>query len=95
MKKSKLFIGTGAFVLAIAGVFASKASKKFVPFTTAYASFSSGTITGLMTAHVGTALFTTATNLHPLSLRIFTGSTQIENVAILTQPGTGKQVYLK
>jgi hypothetical protein len=33
MKKSQLFLGATAFVLAIAGAFASKASNKFSPVT--------------------------------------------------------------
>jgi len=36
MKKSKLFLSTGAFVLAISAMFASKANKKFTEITTAY-----------------------------------------------------------
>jgi hypothetical protein len=38
MKKSKIFLATGALALAISAVFATKASRKFVTFNTAASS---------------------------------------------------------
>jgi hypothetical protein len=35
MKKSRIFMATGGFVLAVAGMFATKANRKFVAVTTA------------------------------------------------------------
>jgi hypothetical protein len=36
MKRSKIFMAAGAFVLAISAMFATKANKKFNSFTTGY-----------------------------------------------------------
>jgi hypothetical protein len=38
MKKSKIFMATGAFVLAISAIFATKANKRFAQVQTAVAS---------------------------------------------------------
>ena len=44
MKKSRIFIALGATVLAIAGVLATKANRKFTAFHTAYAKTSGAII---------------------------------------------------
>jgi hypothetical protein len=57
MKKSKLFIGLGALVLAIGGVFATKANKNFVTFVGAF----DGTLSPISgsTFNLPTTTFTT------------------------------------
>jgi hypothetical protein len=42
MKKSKIFLATGALILAASAIFATKANKKFVAVTTAYCDNTSG-----------------------------------------------------
>ena len=59
MKKSKLFVGMGAFVLAIAGVFASRANKKVNSFNSCYVSFSQGAFSGYAYISAASGLFTT------------------------------------
>jgi len=93
MKKSKLFIGIGAFALAIAGVFASKANKKFASFSTCYASFTAGALSGYAYLN-GTNLFTTVNNTHPLQLKVSTTAVTLENVQFQTV-GQGRVAYYK
>lgn len=51
MKKSKLFLGFVAVVLAVVGFISTKANKKFIGITSAYARVLGVTITGLPSAH--------------------------------------------
>jgi hypothetical protein len=55
MKKSKLFMATGAFILAATAIFATKANRRFTPgFTTGYAN-----ILGGVSVIAPSAIFTT------------------------------------
>jgi len=58
MKKSKIFLAAGAFVLAITAMFASKANKKFSSPTTVYigstGAYFGGVASGTFTTHATT-----------------------------------------
>jgi hypothetical protein len=77
MKKSRIFLATGAFALAISAVFASKASRKFTTSLTTAAIGSTGWLvkgsTAVFTAAKGgnllTVEFALYTTVHPTVLR--------------------------
>ena len=58
MKKSKIFMASGALLLAISAVFASKANKKFLGGKTAYATVNS---IDVYFKYNASAIFTSAT----------------------------------
>jgi len=73
MKRSKIFLATGAFILAITAMFATKANKRFKNITTVYFGntglFVTDNTTGVFTntASSGKACYATlytATSLH-------------------------------
>ena len=70
MKRSKIFLATGTFVLAIASVFATKANKRFTAFNTAYVS-GLGNVYIHVAAHSGISFFTTAGSAG-LSVNLYT-----------------------
>jgi hypothetical protein len=74
MKKSRIFMAAGAFVLAISAVFATKANKKFTAINTAY---SRGSVDGYTCIVKTSDLFTT----------VATGNVQAY-VAVISSSGT-------
>ena len=63
MKKSKLFMALGAIVLAITGVLATKANKKFAPVSSATFNFLVFPYTGYGYISLPSSHFTTINNL--------------------------------
>jgi hypothetical protein len=90
-------MAAGAFALAIAAVFATKANKKFAGVTSAHVE--SGDITGVANWVSGN-LVTTATNHHKAGLAIYTTGATVSGVISklgTMQTGTTgtKAVYYK
>jgi len=93
MKKSKIFLATGALILAASAIFATKASKKFGPNVS----------TGIYNGHKlvwGSAVFTTknVSGFVPVYMAIYTSSSATiagdhQSGELLTVNG-GKQVFV-
>jgi cysteine synthase len=94
MKRSRIFMAAGAFALAIAAVFATKANKKFAAVTTAHVA--DGVFSGISS---GANLVTTTTNHHKAGLAIYTTGATVSGATKLGTLKTGSSgstpVYLK
>jgi ABC-type branched-subunit amino acid transport system permease subunit len=88
MKKSRIFMAIGAFVLAITAVFATKANKKFGSVTKAYLHGSSAYVdvpSGILT--------TSGSSLKTAYLGIYTlGGTRMLSYTIVTSSGSTNKV---
>jgi hypothetical protein len=74
MKKSRLFMATGALVLAVSAIFATKANKKFaLPFSTGYSSKLSASEFAVKTT-TGTGWLTATNNGNAAIVTITTSS---------------------
>ncbi len=87
MKKSKLFIGAGALLLAITAIFSTKANKKFNGVNTAYMSNSNFSASYFITGLASLNLSVTGTN--PAFLTLYTtGGTVKFSGQLATLSGT-------
>jgi hypothetical protein len=95
MKKSKLFMATGALVLAVSAIFATKANKKFTAsFITGYSQASPSNFS-IKTA-LGNAWLTASNTGHPAIVAIVTGgraSTVVFQTQLYTHLGTKALYY--
>ena len=95
MKRSKIFMAAGAFVLAIAAVFATKANKKFASLSTVYAA----TLGNLKIAVPANEFYTAAskpTGSYRVYANFFTASgTSIAPDIYLTTTASGADAYYK
>jgi hypothetical protein len=94
MKKSKVFMATGAFVLAISAIFATKANKKFTAVHTGYY-----VVSGVdkLAVHFSSAVLTTNTTETAAFVTVYTtnGSTKhdILRTQLRTSSGVKKLYY--
>jgi len=98
MKKSRIFLGAGTLVLAVAAVFATKANKKFSPtIHTVYFSGTSKEVFVTYSATNGFSLLTTVNNLQN-NLKtaygaLYTSAGNIKYSAPLVTGTTGHTLY--
>jgi len=92
MKKSRIFLATGALALAISAVFATKANKKFKAVSTAYAG------SGDQIWKAGSAIFTTTGTgtLRIYAALVTSSGHEVETkVALFTSPNGVVPLYFK
>jgi hypothetical protein len=87
MKRSKLFLAAGTFLLAITALLSTKANKRFTGITTAFFGGSTYFVTNLGSLNL--TVTHSAANYYPVYLTMRTGTASIIAVQLTTSGGTG------
>jgi hypothetical protein len=87
MKRSKIFMAAGAFVLAVTAMFATKANKKFASFTTGYIGSTGAYVSGF----AANTLTTTKGTFKTAFVTLYTSASK--HVTVLRATNGGNVLY--